>query len=76
MDLLKTRDEAYNLANSKYHPNTTYSKYISIYLAATSNVKGILALYKDYNNVLTVDSTGTLVFEALLHGTKNWYVRH
>ncbi|MFI3260479.1 MAG: hypothetical protein R3Y13_02050 [bacterium] len=43
----------------------------SIYISTTSNVIGTLNLYKDYEDVLSVGSTGAHGFEALLGGAKN-----
>lgn len=69
MDLIKAREEAYKLANSKYEPGkVNYTKYSPIYIASTSNVKDTLSLYKNYKSVLTIGSTGAHAFEAALNG--------
>ncbi len=71
MDLLQTRNAAYRLATKPYIPgNTDFGEYSSIYLASTSNVLDTLALYKDYESVLTIGGTGAHGFEAALHGAK------
>lgn len=79
MDLRKAREAAYQLAQEEAYAEairnqrfkkTEFSKYSPIYLTATSNVKGLLSLYKDYESVLTVGSTGALGFEAAINGAK------
>lgn len=70
-ELIKARDEAYKLATSRYESeNPNHSKYSSIYLASTANVKDTLAIYDNYKSVLTVGGTGAHGFEAALNGAK------
>lgn len=71
VSVMKAREEAYKLARKPLIPGVTnYDTYDSIYIASTSNVKGTLELYKDYDSVLTVGSTGAHAYEAALHGAK------
>lgn len=71
MDWLQARNSAYRLATTNYEPGkSNFSKYSSIYLAPTSNVKGTLQLYHGYESVLTVGGMGAHGFEAALNGAK------
>lgn len=71
IDLTKTREEAFKLAQTPYKiGDENFGKYSSIYLAATSNVKDTLSLYHDYESVLALGATGALGYEALLNGAK------
>lgn len=71
MDTFNARMEAFRLAKEKYHAgDTTHSKYSSIYIAPTSNVKDALKQYKDYKNVLSVGGTGAYGYEAALNGAQ------
>lgn len=79
VDLLKTREVAYELAQEEAYKtacetrsfkDTNFSKRAPIYLTATSNVKGLLALYKNYKRVLTIGGTGALGLSAAINGAK------
>lgn len=63
------RDTAFKLASTPYvADNPIYTKYSPIYIAATSNVKGTMNLYQNYDSVLAVGSTGAHGYEAALNG--------
>lgn len=65
-------EEALELVLQNYrgeHP--IYEDFCSVYMASTSNVKGTLGLYSDYKNVLSIGSTGSHGFEALLNGAES-----
>lgn len=71
IELQKTRNAAFKLVGARYAHGTTYfSKYSPIYMASTSNVKGTLKLYNDYETVLCLGSTGAHGYEAALNGAK------
>ena len=70
-NIMEARTAAYKLSSKRLQQGlTNYGTYDSIYMATTSNVKGTLALYKDYDSVLTVGSTGAHAYEAALAGAK------
>lgn len=79
MDLLKAREVAFELAQqdayktaceTRCFQDANFSKHAPVYISATSNVKGLLALYKNYKRVLTVGGTGALGLEAAINGAK------
>lgn len=71
MDIIKARNAALKLVSKKLTPGlSNYGTYDSVYMAATSNVKGTFKLYKDYDSVLTVGATGAHAYEAALSGAK------
>lgn len=70
-DLLLARERAFNLVSCEYKMGSRlYTRYSPIYLAATSNVKSTLALYRGYEKVLAVGSTGAHGYEAALNNAK------
>lgn len=72
MDILKAREEAFRLSQTKYQEGPpVYTKYSPIYIASTSNVKDTMELYGKKENVLTVGGTGAHAYEALLHGAEH-----
>ena len=69
--IMEAREQAHKLASKRLKLGlTNYGMYDSIYIASTSNVKGTLDLYKDYDSVLTVGATGAHAYEAALAGAK------
>lgn len=71
MYFFEARDEAFKLASKGSNKvNPVYTKYSPIYIAATSNVKGTMGLYQNYESVLAVGSTGAYGFEAALNNAK------
>lgn len=62
--------EAFKLACKKGIGEIDFDRYSSIYIAPTSNIKGIIDCYDEFFSILTVGSCGGLPFEALLKGAK------
>lgn len=62
--------EAFKLACMEGTGEIEFDRYSSIYIAPTSNVKGIINCYDDFSSILTVGSCGGIPFEALLKGAK------
>lgn len=73
IDIMEALDESFHLMHKPVEQEDTFSRYSSIYLAPTSNLKDTVNLFdinKDNKSALVVGSQGGLAFELLLKGYK------
>lgn len=71
MDITETRKKAFALANEKFSTEEkVHLNYSPVYLASTENVIDLMKLYKNYETVLSIGSTGAQGFEAALNGAR------
>lgn len=69
MNVIETRKKAFALATEEFSTKEkAHSSYSPIYLASTENVIDSMKIYKNYETVLAVGSSGAQGFEAALNG--------
>lgn len=69
MNVIETRKKAFALAAEEFSTKEkAHSSYSPIYLASTENVIDSMKIYKNYETVLAVGSSGAQGFEAALNG--------
>lgn len=70
LDIYNTRKKAFEMVNEGFKSETAHTTHSPIYIASTENVRDLMKLYKNYESVLTVGSTGAQGLEAVLNGAR------